>query len=213
MLRLRWRSRGEDGAVGANLAIVLGFALYAVVQLTRTTIAAQQIDTRVDRIVHHVGPIDSALDGVAQLDETNRIAAGILEAAKPLSANADDIIATAESIDGTVTDINANATSINKTVKAINGNANSIKSSVQGIGGSFTDLVPVVREIKVGVVDINGRADRIIALATAIRGDTQNILAEVGPPATGTTGNKTITGHANSIDCSAAATRPSACAR
>ena len=44
MLSPRIRRKDEGGIVAINLVLFLGFALYAVVQLTRTTLAAQQID-------------------------------------------------------------------------------------------------------------------------------------------------------------------------
>ena len=199
------RFRGEAGVVGANLAITLAFALFAVIQLTRTTLAAQQIDDRVDVIVGETGPIDEELTNVPKLDETSRIAQEILVAAQPLSGQAGEILTTAKSIDGTVSSILGNATSINGTVR--------------GIGGNLSTLTPVVRSINDGVATINGQADRAIALIRGIKVDLDNVLAEVGGGGTaGHTGagGKTISGHANSINCSTAvaATSPSgACER
>ena len=184
------RGRGEAGIVGANLAIVLAFALFAVIQLTRTTIAAEQIDDRVEIIVGEVDPIDEELNNVPLLDETDRMAADILRAAQPLSAQAGEIITTAQHIDGTVSSILSNAASINSTV----GN----------IQGTLSSLAPVVRSINDGVAAINGRADRIIALVRGIQSDTGNVLAEVGgasPAGHAGPGGKSIHGHANSIDC------------
>ncbi len=184
------RGRGEAGVVGANLAIVLAFALFAVIQLTRTTIAAEQIDDRVDIIVGEVNPINEELNNVPLLDETDRMAAEILRAAQPLSAQAGEIITSAKNIDGTVSNILSNAASINSTVGSIN--------------GTLSALQPTVRSINDGVAAINGRADRIIALVRAIQGDTSNILSQVGGPSPaghGGPGGKSIHGHANSIDC------------
>lgn len=186
------RQRDEDGVVAANLAIVLSFALFAVIMLTRTTIAVEQIDDRVRVIVGEVEPINEDLTNVPKLDETDRIAAEILASAQPLSAQAGEIITTAQSIDGTVSQIQSNAGSINGTVKSIN--------------GKFTDLQPVVRSINDGVAAINGRVDRIIQIVAGIEDDLTNILAEVGPPAgpgSSVAPQKSISGHANSIDCTA----------
>ena len=188
---------GEAGVVGANLAITLAFALFAVIQLTRTTLAAQQIDDRVDTITADVGDIDEELVNVPKLDETDRMAKEILAAAKPLSGQANEILVTARSIDGTVSNILGNATSINGTVKGISGNLNA--------------LAPVVRSINDGVATINGQADRAIELVRAIKIDLDNVLTEVGGGgAAGHTGagGKTISGHANSIDCSSAVALP-----
>ena len=199
------RFAGEAGVVGANLAITLAFALFAVIQLTRTTLAAEQIDDRVDTIVGETGSIDDELVNVPKLDETDRIAKEILTAAKPLSGQAGEILTSAKSIDGTVSSILGNATSIGGTVNGILGNLNT--------------LAPVVRSINDGVATINGQADQAIALVRAIKIDLDNVLAEVGGGGpgghTGPAG-KTISGHANSINCSTAValTSPSgACER
>ncbi len=188
---------GQAGVVGANLAITLAFALFAVIQLTRTTLAAQQIDDRVEIITSDVGQIDEDLVNVPKLNETDRIAKDILAAAKPLTGQANEILVAARSIDGTVSNILGNATSINGTVK--------------GIRGNLSTLQPVVRSINDGVAAINGRVDRVIALVAGIKVDLDNVLAQVGGGgAAGHTGpgGKTISGHANSIDCSSAVSPP-----
>jgi hypothetical protein len=188
---------GEAGVVGANLTITLAFALFAVIQLTRTTLAAQQIDDRVEVITSDVGEIDDELVNVPKLNETDRIAKQIRAAAAPLSAQANDILVTARSIDGTVSQILGNATSINGTVN--------------GIRGNLSALQPVVRSINDGVATINGQADRAIELVRGIKLDLDNVLTEVGGGGSaGHTGpgGKTISGHANSIDCSTAVALP-----
>ncbi len=181
---------GQSGVVGANLAIVIAFALFAVIQLTRTTIAAEQIDDRVKVIVGEVGPIDEELNNVPLLDETDRMAADILRAAQPLTGQAGEIITTAQAIDAKVANILGNATSINGSVKDINGN--------------LSALQPTVRSINDGVAAINGRADRAIALGRGIKADLGNVLANVGLASPGGHGGKTIHGHANAIDCETA---------
>ncbi|MCA1683999.1 MAG: hypothetical protein LC708_02580, partial [Actinobacteria bacterium] len=121
----------------------------------------------------------------------------ILTAAQPLSAQAGEILTTARSIDGTVSGILGNATSINGTVK--------------GIRGNLGALQPVVRSINDGVAAINGRADRAVELVRGIKIDLDNVLAEVGGGGAGGhtgAGGKTISGHANSIDCSTAVNLP-----
>ena len=182
--------RNQAGVVGANLAIVIAFALYAVIQLTRTTIAAEQIDDRVEVIVGEVGPIDQELNNVPLLDETDRMAADILRAAQPLTGQAGEIITTAQAIDAKVVSILGNATSINGSVKNITGN--------------LSALQPTVRSINDGVATINGQADRAIALGRGIKADLGNVLAQVGLATPGGHGGKTIHGHANAIDCETA---------
>ena len=195
----RWRRRGEVGAVGANLAITIAFALFAVIQLTRTTLAAQQIDDRVEVIKGTVEPIDEDLTNVPKLDETNRIARDILDAARPLSGQAGEILTTARSIDGTVSNILGNASSINGTVR--------------NIRGTVGTLAPVVRSINDGVATINRQGDQVIVLVRDIRLDLANVLAQVGTAGRGghgAAGGRSIHGHANSNDCAAGG---SACER
>jgi methyl-accepting chemotaxis protein len=175
--RGRRRTAGELGIVGINLAVVIAFALYAVIQLSRTTLAARQIRDRVRTITGEVVPINSDLNNVPKLDETNRIAADILTAAKPLSGQADQILSAAKSIDGTVSSILSTATDINGTVHSINGNV--------------TTLIPTVNSIRDGVAAINGRADRVIAPVVGIKSDLDNVLGNV----------LSIRNHARSIDC------------
>lgn len=187
MLRLRRGGFGEAGIVGANLAIVLAFALFAVIQLTRTTIAAEQIDDKVEIIVGEVEPIDEELNAVPILDEVDQSARQILTAAQPLTGQLNEVVGSAASIDNTVSSILSNATSINGTVR--------------GIGGTVSSLQPVVRSINDGVATINRQADQVIALVRAVEGDTTNILSQVGVASPGGHVGKTIHGHANAIDC------------
>ncbi|MDQ4132304.1 MAG: hypothetical protein M3179_03665 [Actinomycetota bacterium] len=184
---------GEAGIVGANLVIVLAFALYAVIQLSRTTLAANQIRDRVDVIESTVEPIQDDLTNVPKLDDTDRVANEILAAVQGLNDQAQVVVATARSIDGTVTSIRSNAESIN--------------SSVRSIKGTSGTLTPVVRSINDGAATINRQADRGIELVRAIQGDTANVLNQVGGPGPGghsSAGGKGIHGHANSINCSSA---------
>ncbi len=206
---LHRRKDDEGGIVAVNLVLFLGFALYAVVQLTRTTLAAQQIDDRVVVITKEVGPIDQNLNEVPKLDLTNETAAKIKLAADPLSKEAQNIIDAAKSIDGTVTDINNNAQDINGTVKGISGNVGSIIGSVRTIGSSVNSLNGTVGEIRgnwgatgrpgEGVAGINNRVDIIINLASAIRGDLNNVNAVVGQPGPVFNGTQTINAHASDI--------------
>ena len=204
---LRFRRRDEGGIVAVNLVLFLGFALYAVVQLTRTTLAAQQIDERVVVITREVGPIDQNLNEVPKLDLTNETAAKIRVAADPLTGEAQNIINAAQSIDGTVVDINRNAETINGTVKQIAGNVGSISGSVRTIGGNATPLTATVQDIRTGVADINKRVMVVIGLAESIRGDLGNVNGVVGNVGRGDfNGSQTINAHAADICRELAAT-------
>jgi len=197
---LRRRQGEEGGIVAINLVLFLGFALYAVVQLTRTTLAAQQIDERVVVITKEVNPIDQNLREVPKLDQTNQTAAKIKTAADPLSGEAQDIINAAQSIDGTVDGINQNAVTINGTVKEIAGNVGSISASVRTIGSNVGTLTGTVDQIRGGVAAINKRVDVIIGLAVPIRDDLGNVNSQVGTnSSTAFNGTKNINGHALAI--------------
>lgn len=197
----RARRFTEAGIVGVNLTLTIAFALYAVIQLSRVTLAAKQIDDRVKVIVAEVGPGSnvSRLDETARLNETGRIAEDILTAAKPLSGQAQAIIDTSASIDNTVSDILRNATEINGTVRNINGTA--------------TQLLPTVRSINDGVAAINGRADKAAPIVAGIRSDLNTVSGHVGSGGTDAHGAGSIHGHVNSINCSllVVATAPAGC--
>ena len=177
--------RDEAGLAGKILVGVIAWALGAVLLLTNTLVAAQQIDTRVDRITHTVGPIDHDLDSVELLDRTNAVAEQILAAAKPLSGQAGQIVDATTSIDGSAKSIdsavgqigdsvkgidgsarsiNTNVLEINKTVKDINGTARTISGTVNGIDHN-------VGSIGGSVKGISGSLAAVLDVARQIRGD------------------------------------------
>ncbi len=169
------RLRAEHGVVGANLVIVIAFALFAVIQLTRTLLAANQIDDRVKVIVGEVQPIDTELDEVAKLDETARMAEEILVAAQPLTGQAGQIVDITASIDSIGSGILSTAGSINGNVSNILGNVGPINGTAKDIRGNLTALLPVTQSIDAGVAAINGRADVVISRTTPIDADLTNI--------------------------------------
>ena len=164
MSQFRFRREDESGIVGFNLAVVIAFALYAVIQLSRVVLAGSQIDDRVKVIITEVGPGSnvSRLDETQKLNETGRMAEEILAAAQPLSGQAQQIIDTAKSIDGTVSKILQNATEINQTVVSINSTTKALQPVVQTIHGD--DSLSVTTG---GVAAINKRA---IAAAPVVAG-------------------------------------------
>ena len=200
------RRRGERGVVGVNLVLVIAFALYAVIMLSRTTLAAKQIDDRVRVIVTEVGPGSnvSRLDETQKLNTIGKTAEDILAAARPLSGQAQTIINTAKSIDNTVSAINANANEINGTVKSINSTASALLPVVQQINGDGS-LDPITG----GVSAINMRADIAKPIVAGISSDLGQVsVRDVGFAGTGAhQPNLTIHSHVNSINC--ALTSPS----
>ena len=169
------RLEDERGIVGFNLAVVIAFALYAVIQLSRVVLAATQIDDRVEVIITEVGPGSnvSRLDETQKLNETGRMAEEILVAAQNLSARAGTIIETAGSIDGTVSQILQNASEINQTVKSIDSITRNLQPVVQTIHGD--DSLSVTTG---GVAAINKRAATATPVVQGIQSDLSraNIL-------------------------------------
>ena len=161
--------------MGANLAIVIAFALFAVIELTRTLLAANQIDDRVKVIVGEVGPIDTDLDEVAKLDETARMAEEILAAAQPLTGQAGQIVDITASIDGFGSSILETAGAINGNVSNILGNVGPINGTAKAINSDLSSARPVVAQIDAGVAAINGRAEAVINKTIPIEADTTNI--------------------------------------
>jgi hypothetical protein len=198
------RRRGERGIVGVNLVLVIAFALYAVIMLSRTTLAAKQIDDRVRVIITEVGPGSnvSRLDETQKLNTIGKTAEDILAAARPLSGQAQQIIDTAKSIDNTVSAINANAAEINTVVKSINATAASLLPVVQTIHGDDS-LDPVTG----GVSAINQRAGIATPVVNGISDDLGIVFGHVGVGGLGGHEGANIHRHVNSINC--ALTSPS----
>ncbi len=173
MMGGRWGSDNR-GIVGVNLALTIAFALFAVIQLSRVTLAAKQIDDRVKIIVAEVGPGSnvSRLDETQKLNDIGRKAEEILGAAKNLSGQATDITDSARRIDGTVSQILSNAGEINGSVKSINATASALLPVVRNINGdnSFSATTG-------GVAAINMRADRALnpSNVPGIRGDLATV--------------------------------------
>jgi hypothetical protein len=169
------RLRGQCGIVGLNLALVIAFALFAVIQLSRVTLAAKQIDDRVEQITTDVGPGSN----VSQLDETEKLndiaqkAEDILAAARPLSGQAQTILEAAQSIDATASNILTNADSIGDTVDSINSTASAlvpVVNSIHGTGGKAGG----------GVEAINIRASEAFGPVAGIQSDLAAVLGNAG---------------------------------
>jgi hypothetical protein len=169
------RLRGQRGIVGLNLLLVIAFALFAVIQLSRVTLAAKQIDDRVERITADVGPGSN----ISQLDETEKLndiaqkAEDILAAAQPLSGQAQTILDTAKSIDATASSILTNAESINGTVNTINATASALVPVVNGIHGTGGKGGG-------GVEAINIRAAEAFPPVAGIQGDLAFVIGGAG---------------------------------
>src|SRR5437588_7571275 len=148
--------RDEAGLAGKILVGVIAWALGAVLLLTNTLVAAQQIDTRVDRITHTVGPIDHNLDSVALAVQTNKTAGEIRAAAAPLTGQAAQIVDATAGIDGTAKSINTTVGQIGEAVKGIDGSARSINGNVLEINKTVKDINGTAKAISGTVNGIDG---------------------------------------------------------
>ncbi len=212
------RLHEEHGLAGIVLVLVVAWALAAVFMLTRTLVAARQIDNRVGFITHFVSPIDEDLDAVKLLEQTNAAAGEIRVSAAPLSGQLAEVQSAAQGINTNVKEILTTAGQINQTAKAINPTVHSINATVLAINDNVTSIhrditdvetrghptLATVRSIEVGVAAINRRADIVIGLVRAIKADTAGVLAQTGGGAGQhgfPGGGANIAGHANSIEC------------
>lgn len=182
--------RDQSGIVAVNLVLVIAFALYAVIQLSRTTLAVKQIKNRVETITTEVGPGSnvSRLDETAILNTVADRAEQILAAARPLSGQVNDILLAARSIDNTVSSIQSTANSINGTVKEINGRARTLApvvDQIRGRPGTIDNPGPGT-----GTTGINIRVDNALRNVNGIGSDLRIVRDEV----------VRIDGHAASIN-------------
>ena len=195
----------EKGIVGVILTIVIVWALVAVVMLTRTLEAAQQIDTRVIDITASVSGANTHLNtgcnqaqpatcnamALPVLSQTEALVKEIDTAAKPLTGQAGEILTDVNSINTSVSSILTTAISINGAAKSIGGLAASIGASVGTIHSNLaavnTDVIAIkgtaTPDLAFGVNDIDQRADIIIGLVSPVNGikaDTATITAQAG---------------------------------
>jgi uncharacterized protein YoxC len=158
------RSTGERGQATFTLIIVIAVVAVAVVLLYRTAWTAQSIDNKAGNIAKTAGGINTSTDAVLKLGRTNELAGSILETAKPLQGELDQIVGLAKSIDGLAT--------------SINGTAGTINSTAKGINGTVSTILNTARSINAGVIQINRNIDTTIAVAQQIKVDTGNILGQ-----------------------------------
>jgi len=179
--------RGESGIVGVNLVLVIAFALFAVVVLARTVIAAQDINHQVAVIIKpEIGQINVSLKTLPVLNQVNATAAQIMTAAKPLSGQAGQIVDATQSIMGTVHTINGMANSINADVRSIgsdvstvSGAVGSINSNVNNISGTVGGIAGTVNDIRNRVGGISGDTGSINSSARNIRGNLSGVMGSV----------------------------------
>jgi len=182
------RLRDENGLVGVILTIVIVWALLAVIELTRTTIAAEEINHTVLVITGSVSGANSHLNtgcvagncptnALPVLATTVSVANQILAEAKPLSAQLAQVKSDTASINTTAASILTTAQSINTTVVSINSLVLSIGASVNSIHNSFVGINSnVTSRITPGLLQAgNQQVPTIVADVNVIRSDLDNI--------------------------------------
>ena len=188
-------NRDESGIVGVILTVVIVWALIAVIELTRTTIAAEQINHTVLNITSSVSSANNhlatgcaanncPLDRLPVLVTTISLAQQINTAAAPLTGQLNQVISDTHSINSTVTSILQNANSINNTVQSIHSLVLSIGGSVGSINSELSGVNADVQELGTGgnlsTQAIDRRLDVVIGLAQGIKSDTSTINGEAG---------------------------------
>jgi hypothetical protein len=147
---------------------IIAWALYAVLMLTGTITAANQIDDRVG-IINTVYPrINQNLKAVALAADTGRIAGQIRDAATPLSPQFTQIVhdvgginTSVDSILHDVGTINTSVLSINDAVHAIHGSVLPIAAGLDSVDGKVGSINHSVHQIDERFGHIRGHVDSI----------------------------------------------------
>jgi len=196
-------------------------------ELNQVITTAGSINTKVGSILSKAQSINGVVTAInttanainANANAINATAHSINATVHSINANALSINATAHSINSNVHSINSHVQAIGGSVASIGGNVASIRArvvAIQGvvgparatdrsinananrIDGNLGKILTTADAARHGVMGINQRADVVIRLVRALKGDFDIILAGVGTALN----TPTILGHANSIDCS-----------
>jgi hypothetical protein len=168
------------------LATGLAVTATAAGMLIETLVLANRIDANVTPITRSVGDIKLHTDTISVLTNVDKSAAGIRQAADPLSHQAGSILGAVGSIQSTVASIDGATGSIDGLASQIDGTVGSIAPHVLAIA------VPV-ESIESRLPTTIGLASQILSVLNGVKADTAAVLA---PPLL-----PNINAHANSIDC------------
>ncbi|MCA1684014.1 MAG: hypothetical protein LC708_02660 [Actinobacteria bacterium] len=122
----------------------------------------------------------------------------INEVAGRINTNVVGIHGTVDTIFTSVIEINQHVKHIGSLGGSIRTSASQINGSARSILGSLSSVLALVQHIDGTVNTIIGQAKSVKSVTAPILQDFHGILANVGVP----NGQNTVTGHANSIDCS-----------
>ena len=196
-------------------------------ELNQVITTAGSINTKVGSILSKAQSINGVVTAInttanainANANAINAKAHSINATVHSINANALSINATAHSINSNVHSINSHVQAIGGSVASIGGNVASIRArvvAIQGVVGparatdrsinananrihnNLGKILTTANAARHGIMGINQRADVVIRLVRALKGDFDIILAGVGTALN----TPTILGHANSIDCS-----------
>jgi len=176
------------------LAILIAWALSAVLLLTGTLINAREIDRRVLYINSQLAPINADTADIALAGKTVGISHNILTAAAPLAAGfvkinnsvidinnvVAHILKTAQAINVKVKGIGATVAPIHQTVLSINSDVTgSITPDLSTVGNDVSTIHSTVVAIHSRAVSILSSANAIHSLIITINGDVDSVNAAV----------------------------------
>lgn len=142
----------DRGQAGIALIIVIAWALSAVLVLTRTLVAAQEINTKVKVITSDLASSKHDTGFVSQLNMTEQTADNILSDAAPLTGQLETVKTTAAHIDQQVDGITPPVQSINGLVHTIQGQVASIYGVVNSGPKSIAQVLDTIRATQSSVI-------------------------------------------------------------
>ena len=168
---------GDRGQAGIALIIVIAWALSAVLVLTRTLVAAQEINNKVTDITSKLAGAKGDTSYVAQLNQTENTANQILSAAAPLTGQLEIVKGTAAHIQQQVDGITPPVQTINSTVHVIHDQVGQILAVVNAGPNSIAGILATIKSSQSGPIlsDVN----RIKSDTTSIIINAQTINADL----------------------------------
>ena len=157
---------GDRGQAGIALIIVIAWALSAVLILTRTLVAAQEINNKVTDITGHLAGSKQDTSYVSQLNKTEVTASTILQNAAPLTGQLEIVKNTAAHIQQQVDGITPPVQTINATVHVIHDQVGTILATAQSINNTLTTIR-------------NTQSSVILTDVVNIKADTSSIITNV----------------------------------
>ena len=163
---MRGFRNGDRGQAGIALIIVIAWALSAVLILTRTLVAAQEINNKVTDITAHLAGSKQDTSYVSQLNKTEVTASTILQNAAPLTGQLEIVKNTAAHIQQQVDGITPPVQTINATVHVIHDQVSTILATAQSINNTLTTIR-------------NTQSSVILTDVVNIKADTSSIITNV----------------------------------